>query len=270
MQYRFLVLDLDGTLTNSQKVITPRTKEVLMRAQEKGVCLVLASGRPTHGIVHLAEELELNKYGGYILAFNGAKIIEVHGMKTVFDQHIERKYYREIIDFSKEYGVDILTYQGDEILLTNKENPYAKIEARITGMTLRQEDDLEKAIQEDVPKFILLGNGDDAYLADVEQKMKDKFQENLSISRSEAFFLEVMAKGIDKAKSLERLLEIKNATKEEMIVCGDGYNDLSMISFAGLGVAMGNAVDGVKNVADYVTLSNDEDGVAKVVEEFIF
>lgn len=243
---------------------------MLIRAQENGVCLVLASGRPTHGIVHLAEELELNKYGGYILAFNGAKIIEVHGMKTVFDQHIERKYYREIIDFSKEYGVDILTYQGDEILLTNKENPYAKIEARITGMTLRQEDDLEKVIQEDVPKFILLGNGDDAYLADVEQKMKDKFQENLSISRSEAFFLEVMAKGIDKAKSLERLLEIKNATKEEMIACGDGYNDLSMISFAGLGVAMGNAVDGVKNVADYVTLSNDEDGVAKVVEEFIF
>ena len=121
-----------------------------------------------------------------------------------------------------------------------------------------------------MPKFILLGNGDDAYLADVEQKMKDKFQENLSISRSEAFFLEVMAKGIDKAKSLERLLEIKNATKEEMIACGDGYNDLSMISFAGLGVAMGNAVDGVKNVADYVTLSNDEDGVAKVVEEFVF
>ena len=118
-----------------------------------------------------------------------------------------------------------------------------------------------------IPKMLMVGHGE--YMATVEQKIQEVMQGRLSIYRSEPFFLEVMAKGIDKAASLERLLQHTGIKREEMIACGDGFNDLSMIKFAGLGVAMQNAQEVVKQQADYITDSNDEDGVAKVVETFL-
>ena len=116
-------------------------------------------------------------------------------------------------------------------------------------------------------KFLLLDDGD--YLALVEPKVKAALGRDYSVYRSEPYFLEVLPKGIDKAASLERLLTRLDMTKDEMIACGDGYNDLSMIQYAGLGVAMENAVLPVKNAADYVTLSNNDDGVAHVIEKFM-
>lgn len=103
----------------------------------------------------------------------------------------------------------------------------------------------------------------------VEPRVKAALGRDYSALSSEPFFLEIMPKGIDKAKSLERLLDSLGMGREQMIACGDGYNDLTMIRYAGLGVAMENAVLPVKNAADYVTASNDEDGVALVAERFL-
>ena len=99
--------------------------------------------------------------------------------------------------------------------------------------------------------------------------MKARLGKPFSIYRSEPYFLEIMPKGIDKAQSLERLLETIGLGREQMIACGDGYNDLTMIRYAGLGVAMENAILPLKNVADYITLSNNDDGIAHVVEKFM-
>ena len=164
MKYKLIVLDLDGTLTNSKKVITPRNREILIRVQEQGVRLVLASGRPTYGIVPLANELRMNEFGGFILSYNGGEIIN--------------------------WGT---------------------------------------------------------------QEM-----------------IELVPQGIDTALSLAVLLKEIGVERKEMIAIGDGYNDLSMIKFAGLGIAMGNAQEPVKKAADYITLSNEEDGVAEALEHFYY
>ena len=119
----------------------------------------------------------------------------------------------------------------------------------------------------EVPKFLMLDDGD--YLVTVEPLVKAALGKNFSVYRSEPYFLEVMPKGIDKALSLARLLEVLGMTKDQMIACGDGYNDLTMVQFAGLGVAMENAVLPLRKAADYITLSNNEDGVAHVVEKFM-
>lgn len=103
----------------------------------------------------------------------------------------------------------------------------------------------------------------------VEPRVKAAMGKNYSIYRSEPFFLEILPRGIDKASSLERLLARIGLTKEQMIACGDGYNDLTMIQYAGLGVAMENAVLPVRKAADYITLSNNDDGIAHVVEKFM-
>ena len=116
-------------------------------------------------------------------------------------------------------------------------------------------------------KCMLMERG--GYLAGVEERLKERIGSRLSIYRSEPYFLEIMPKGIDKARSLARLLEVLGLDREQMIACGDGYNDLTMIKYAGLGVAMENAVLPVRQAADYITASNNHDGVGLVVEKFM-
>lgn len=266
-EYRMLVLDLDGTLTNSEKVITEKTKKALISAQEKGVKVVLASGRPTYGITPLAEQLELEKYGSYILSFNGGTIINCKTKKKEYETVINQEDITNLVDIANRYNVDYLTYNETHILTNNSENEYVKIEERINQVPVLQLDNPNAELNFDIPKMLMVGNGD--YMAEVEPKIREELKDKFSVYRSEPFFLEIVPQGIDKAASIERLLQLVDMKKEEVIACGDGFNDLSMIKYAGLGVAMANAQDVVKESADYVTTSNDEDGVAKVVEKFI-
>lgn len=267
MDYKLIVLDLDGTLTNREKIITERTKRALMSAQEKGRKIVLASGRPTYGVAPLARELKLEQYGGYILSFNGGCIMDCRTGELVFKRELPVESNQKIIRLAQEERVDILTYERDMIITNNVDCPYTKKEAEINHLEVKGVADMAEYVDFQVPKFLMLDDGD--FLAMVEPRVKAALGKQFSVYRSEPYFLEILPKGIDKAQSLERLLEQLGMTKEEMIACGDGYNDLSMIKYAGLGVAMENAVLPVRNAADYVTFSNNEDGVAHVVEKFM-
>ena len=134
-------------------------------------------------------------------------------------------------------------------------------------MQLKKLDNFLEEINFPEPKCLIVGNEDK--LVNLEEELSEYYKGKMSIYRSEPFFLEILPLGIDKAKRLEFLLKYLGLNKEELMVCGDGYNDLSMIEYAGLGVAMSNAQTIVKEAADYITLSNEEDGVAAAVEKFI-
>lgn len=267
MDYRMIVLDLDGTLTNRNKEITPRTKEALFELKRQGGVIVLASGRPTYGVVPLARELELQKSGGYILSFNGGRMIDCRTGETVFAKELPVSSNRKIIRMAKEHGVNILTYEDDLIVTPDAADEYVCKESSVNKLEVKEVEDMESYVQFPVVKFMMLEEGD--YLAMVEPKVKAALGRDYSVYRSEPYFLEILPKGIDKAASLERLLSRLGMGRDEMIACGDGYNDLSMIQYAGLGVAMENAVLPVRKAADYVTCSNDEDGIAHVVEKFM-
>lgn len=268
-QYEIIVLDLDGTLTNRDKIITPKTKKVLMELQERGKKIVLASGRPTIGVMPLARELELEKYGSYILSFNGGMITNCRTGEVLFSQLLPLESNQKIIALAEEERVGILTYSEDgTTLYTNQsDSPYAKLEQKINHMEICQVDDMAAGINYQVPKFLMIDDGD--FLAMVEPRVKAAMGKNYSVYRSEPFFLEILPRGIDKAASLERLLSVIGLSREQMIACGDGYNDLTMIKYAGLGVAMENAVLPVRKAADFITYSNNDDGVAHVVEKFM-
>lgn len=267
MNYKIIVLDLDGTLTNHDKMITNRTKKALMEAQKRGIIVVLASGRPTYGVVPLADELELEKYGGYILSFNGGIILNCRTWETVFQKKLPVKENARIIRLARQEQVTILTYEDSWIITDNPDSPYVKKESAINHLKVHKIEDMEAHTTFTVPKFLMVGDGD--YLADVEVRVRNALGKGFSVYRSEPFFLEVLPEGIDKAQCLGHLLNLLGLTPQQMIACGDGYNDLSMIQFAGLGVAMENAIPELKGVADYITLSNDEDGVGHVVEKFL-
>ena len=141
MNYKLLVLDLDGTLTNSKKEITPFTRETLLQAQEKGLHLVLASGRPTYGIVPLAEELNIKQYGGFILSFNGGKVIDLMTDKVLFEQALPPDIVPVLYNRSKEAGLAILSYNGKYILSEHPENKYVQYESFLTKMKIKATDD---------------------------------------------------------------------------------------------------------------------------------
>lgn len=268
MNYKAIVLDLDGTLTNSRKEITHKTKEALVEAQQKGMRIILASGRPTYGIRPIADELEIEKYGGYVMAYNGGCIMEWRSKEVVFNQELDPDIVSSLYNKAKERTDDfeILTYQGEGIAATNIENEYVKHEAFINRMPLTQYDDFVRQVQHPVNKCLIVGEPEK--LAVFEKKIARELDGKCSVYRSAEFFLECVPVGIDKAASLSRLLPMINISRAETIAVGDGYNDLSMIEFAGLGVAMANAADEVKLKADFVTKSNEEDGVAYVIEKF--
>lgn len=264
--YKLLVLDLDGTLTNSKKEISETNLKTLIQLQQSGVRIVLASGRPTYGIVPLAETLQLKKYGGFILSYNGGEIIEWSTGEILYKNLLPNEVLPMLYDESKSANLTILTYDEQYILTENPSDGYVQKEAFLNKMQIRPVDNFLEAAPVPLPKCLIVG--DPQQLMQTEAELSLRLQGIISVYRSEPYFLEVVPLGIDKARSLAVLLDKLGLTREEMVAMGDGYNDQSMIEFAGMGIAMANAQDPVKQVADYVTLSNDQDGVAVAVKQF--
>ncbi|MEE0801503.1 MAG: Cof-type HAD-IIB family hydrolase [Gemmiger sp.] len=267
MQYQVLALDLDGTLTNEAKVITPRTKAALLAAADRGVRIVLASGRPTVGIQPLAKELELDRRGGCILSYNGGKIIDCKTGQTLVQHAFPPDLIGTVCTFARYWNVVPLTYDSNGIVTENASSPYVAEEARINKIPVREVPDLPAEIHWTINKLLL--TGDPVDMPHVEELMQQEFAGKLSIYRSAPFFIETMPLGVEKSASLALLLKTLGLGRENLMACGDGWNDLPMIQFAGLGVAMGNAVPPVKAAADYVTADNEHDGVGLAVEKFI-
>ncbi len=264
--YRAIALDLDGTLTNHEKVVTPKTREALLKAAAKGAVIILASGRPTYGIEPVAECLELNQRGGYILSYNGGNIVNAKTGEKLFSQFLPDEVIPELYAYAKEHGHALLGYAGNEIITEMPDDQYVKEESRINKMNIRKVDNLFESLEPHPTKLLM--TGDPTLMLKAEEELVEKLGDRMDIFRSAPFFLELVPKGIDKAKSLTRLLTKINLTPADLIAFGDGYNDLSMLKLAGMGVAMENAAPEVRAEADYVTLSNEEDGVAAALTHF--
>lgn len=265
-KYKILVLDIDGTLTKNDKTISAVTRNALLDAQAKGLKVVLASGRPTYGIAPLAEELELQKHEGYILSYNGGEIIDWKTHEIMYANVLPDDVKPYLYECSKSGDFTILSYKDEFIITEDPDNQYVKHEAFLNKMPCRKVDNFLSEVTYPLPKCLIVG--DPEPLHELELKMKDRLDGQMGVFRSEPFFLELVPNGIDKAKCLKVLIDEIGVKREEVIACGDGFNDVSMIEFAGLGVAMDNAQQQVKEKADFITLSNEADGVAHVIEKF--
>lgn len=267
MKYKLLVLDLDGTLTNTRKEVTEHTRTTLIKAQEQGLKIVLASGRPTYGIAPLANLLQLDKYEGYVLSYNGGEIIDWKTGELLYKNLLDPEVLPYLYQCANDNHFAIVTYDGEYVLTEYPDDEYVLKEALLNVMKIKKVDNFLKAVQHPIAKCLIVG--EPTRLAVLEKEMYNHLHDRMGVFRSEPYFLELVPKGIDKAQSLAVLLKEIGMTKDEMIAVGDGFNDLSMIKYAGLGVAMSNAQEVVKENANFITLSNEEDGVAHVVEKFI-
>lgn len=275
---KVIIMDIDGTLTNNEKVITKKTKDALIEAQKAGAILVLASGRPTSGLMDFAKELEMNENHGLLVSFNGSKVVDCETNKVLFNETMSIEQGQAVLEHMKNFDVIPMVVKDDYMYVNDvynnmidfKGEPFniIKYEGRNNKFKLCEKDDL--AAFADYPLNKVLTAAAPEYLEAHYKEMMEPFKDTLSCMFTADFFFEYTAKGIDKAKALDTVLIPMGYKKEEMIAFGDGHNDASMVKYAGIGVAMDNAVDALKEAADEVTLSNEEDGIAYTLNKYFF
>ena len=268
MKYKLLVLDVDGTLLNDEREISKRTLAALLKVQQMGVRIVLASGRPTYGLMPLAKTLELGNYGGFVLSYNGCQIIKAQNGEILFERRINPEMLPYLEKKARKNGFAIFTYHDDTLITDSPDNEYIKNEALLNNLKIIREDEFSTAIDFAPCKCMLVSDKEKALIG-LEQHWEKRLAGTLDAFRSELYFLEVVPCGVNKANTLGALLEHLGVTREEVIAVGDGVCDVTMLQLAGMGVAMGHSQDSVKVCADYVTASNEEDGVALAVEKLI-
>lgn len=267
MKYKAIALDVDGTLVNAKQEITAATKEALIAYQKAGGHLIIATGRPEPGAARFGKMLDFQEYGGILLSFNGGRITNMQNGDLI--QSIT--YGPEIVYRAEEVsakfpGTSLMTYQGKNLITNGPENPYVRLEEKNSQLNMVVVEHFCDLVDFPVHKCIIAGEG--SYLAEIEGEIQAMMGDTVNVYRSDPYFMEIVPPNIEKAAGLDKIVEYLGITREELAAFGDGFNDIGMIKYAGAGFAMGNAQDCVKEVADYVTASNEEDGIAKAIEMY--
>ena len=274
-----ILLDIDGTLTNRDKVITPRTRDALLRAQEAGTTLVLASGRPAQGLHRFAQELDMFTHHGLFCCFNGAKVMDCQSGEVYFNQAITVSQAKRVLEHIKAFDINPVIDDGGPYMHTSDvfqriHQPggdprwlVVEYEARNNGYLLQEHVDLAADISWEPNKIMTVGEPD--YLQEHAAEISAPFEGERSAMFTAPFYYEFTPKGVDKAAALGETFAKLGIAVADTAAFGDAENDMTMLGFAGIGVAMGNAVEVTKAAADMVTDDNDHDGIATALEKLM-
>ncbi|MEQ8155395.1 MAG: sugar-phosphatase [Clostridiaceae bacterium] len=265
--YKIIAVDMDGTLLREDKSVSERTKKAIAKAKESGVKVVIATGRPIEGIDRYLEDLNLVSEHDYALSYNGALVLNTETREVISSTLLYGRDAHDLYDLSKELGVNIHAFSRKHGLVTPKNSKYTEVEATINNIDinvmpfseLHKDDEVIKVMMIDEPEIL------ETAIA----KLPEELYEKYTVVRSTPYFLEFMNKEVNKGTGVETLAKHLDVDKSEVICVGDAGNDYHMVQYAGLGVAMGNATEELKEIAEYITATNQEDGVAEVIEKFI-
>jgi len=265
MKYKMLVVDMDDTLLTDDHEISIENKEMLLKAQEMGVYVVLASGRPTSAMIEYAKELQCDVNNSFMISFNGSTITDLKEDKLLFEHSLTKEQIHSLYDFSQQNNTHIITYLNGQII-SERNSEYIDIESTITGIELVIVPSFKDAVTTSAVKCLLLEEPN--YLKTMEPLLKAAMPD-LSICMSKPFFLEAAPNGVDKGAAIQILAEKLNILPSEIIAVGNAGNDLSMVQYAGLGVWVDNVDDELREFGDVIVASNNNHGVAEVVRRFI-
>lgn len=265
MNCKLIAMDLDGTLNNDEKLITPGTREALMRAQEKGIRLALASARPTPGLYKESRILELASHKGILMAYNGGRITDASTGKTLFETCMPRELAAEVLRHLEHFPVTPILDDGQQFYVQDKKGYKVEYECRNNQMTCTEVENLARFLNFSPIKILMSGREEE--LPSLIGEIEKPFRDRLTVVMTAPFYLEVIPREIHKGQGLREICRELKVSLEETIAFGDAQNDIPMIQAAGLGVAMGNACQELKEAADRVTDTNNEDGIAKLLKE---
>jgi len=287
--YKLVAIDLDGTMLNSYGIVTENTKEIIQKTIQKGTDVIIASGRPIDSIKAIAKEIKSEKY---FIAGNGALIYDIKNDKVIYEKYMNKKKVLEIIKLCEENSISYNVYTDKTILAKtleynvlyyHKEN-LKKEESKKTNINIVKDmyEYVKEMNEEKFLKVTICDNTQSVFNAIMRKLQKIEDIEVLDVSHMsrktirqgteevpiEYYYTEISLKNVDKWNAIEYLIQNLQIKKEEVIAIGDNVNDKKMIENAGLGITMKGSTPSVTNVADYITDSNNEEGVAKALEKF--
>lgn len=288
--YKLVAIDLDGTLLNSYGEISENTRDAIKRSVEKGVEIVLASGRPISSVEDLANELQANHY---IISGNGATVYDMQKQETIYDRFLSKEQILNIVKICEENSIYYNIYTENEVL--TKSLNYNTLFYHSENTHKQEEKRTNINILTDVYDYVLKSN-DKKYLkvtvcdqsqivfGSIIKKLRtitdidvlDVAHMSRKIIKSgteevlvEYCYTEITNQNVNKWTALEYIMEQNNIQREEVIAIGDNVNDKEMIEGAGLGVAMGNSTENIKEIANIETTTNNEEGVYKILEKYV-
>ncbi|MBU3160305.1 sugar-phosphatase [Clostridium frigoris] len=264
--YKLVAIDMDGTLLNSDYQISQANSYAIQQAIDMGVKIVLASGRPLIGFKKFLEELDLISKDNYAISYNGSLVQATKGNEIIFKKTLTLDNYKDLYNLSKKLNVNIHALT-DTTITTPKNSKYTIHESEINNIPIdiipvedvSTSTSIVKVMFVDEPEIL------DRVFENIPKELFNKY----TIVRSTPFYLEFINKSVNKGVGVVALAEKLNIKQEEIMCIGDAGNDIHMIKYAGLGVAMGNAFPEIKDAADFVTKTNNQDGVAYVFNKFI-
>lgn len=267
MNYKLIAMDLDGTLNNDQKVITEKTKEALMAAQKAGIRLALASARPSPGLFKERDILRLQDYNGILMSYNGGRIVDAATGKVLFETSMDLEETKAVLRKLERLPVTPILDDGVQFYVQSKDGYKVDYECRNNNMVCTEVGNLADFLPFAPIKILMSVLPEE--LPQVQQEIAGFLPESLTVVQTAAFYLEVIPKVINKGQGIRDICKVLGISTEEVISFGDAANDIPMLREAGMGVAMGNAQEPVKQAADMVTISNNEDGIAAALEKLL-
>lgn len=263
--FKIIGIDMDGTLLNTSHELSYENIDAIKEAQNRGVEVVITTGRPFSGVKNFLKPLDMNKGKKYVILYNGAQIIDVYDKSVVFESLFTKEEVLNLYELSLKLGVKIHVVTS-ESCISPDDNEYGRYEAELNDMEYVEKsfsnlDDKDKV-------FKVMFSEDSSKLKNVFKRLSVEMADEYELTMSADFYIDFMKKGVSKGNAVKELSKILSIDRDKIICIGDAGNDMSMIEYAGLGVAMGNGDIRLREKADYITLNNDENGVAHVIKKF--
>ena len=269
--YKLITIDLDGTLLNRYGEVTEYTKDIIKKTTNKGVLVVLASGRISESVLTIAKEIGADKY---YISGNGSVLYDMQKDEILYENYLTKEKVLEIIELCDKNSIYYNIYTENAVLAKSLNYNVAFYNYENTKKSSDKKTDIN--IVEDMYNYIKNSNLNKFLKITICDESKIVFSSILKKIKTGTkevevgyFYTEVSSKNVDKWFAIEKVMELENIKKEEVMALGDNNNDIVMIKNAGLGVAMGHSNEQVKKVADYITVDNNEDGVAKAIEQYV-
>ncbi|MGL5983593.1 MAG: Cof-type HAD-IIB family hydrolase [Cetobacterium sp.] len=258
-----IALDLDGTLLNSEKNISEKNITTLKKMYNKGIEIYIVTGRMYSATESIIKKIDLPLIA---ICYNGAKVIDSKNNEVIFEETLSDEIVKILIEISRKRNGHLNLYQDEKWFVENNQNWQTDYYRKNIGLDAVQNnfDDFESY---KMTKALFIDER--VNLLEIEKEIKNRLGDRVHLTYSQERYLEVLNKDVNKGKTLKSILSQKNLLIENCIAFGDANNDKEMLTMAGFGVAMGNAEENLKKIAQFITDTNDNDGVSKFLESYI-
>lgn len=261
--YKLLALDIDGTLLNSDGQVCPSTLKII-ETIKKDILVTISTGRPIQGVYKYIELLGLE---APIITYNGGMIIDSVTKEVLYSQELSKADAKQVLELGDQHDTTMIMWSANK-LYSNRIDDFVRDYQKLAGLEPIQVSDYSQILEDGITKVLWLNRPE--VLIEFQEKINGKVNDSINYCTSKAHLLEFFDGNVSKAKALEFIGKAYDIKQSEMIAIGDGNNDIDMIDYVGMGVAMDNATDLVKGVSNYITTSNDQEGISNAIKHLIF